>query len=304
MKTFFAVFAVSMAVAHAASPTGEKLLEEALAQPGNFNQMCSLPPPFKADAPLKLYGLGVSREFLLSGATVKRLSEHRDEVVAALCERLQAMDLAKLPPKRMPVAQKNGAWPPDSGFDARHLSGVMLGIVMELKAVEALPALLKIEGQLSSMMVAATDPAAPIPDLEVDGIVYPRNPNGAVEVRPGLFRENPETPEKVRARALIRCQVYQRELLSVMAKLLRDADFQPLLNSPIERAYGERVREAAKDSKIKGPQDIPKEDREFVRWDEIHQVPVSIGGAQAEIPFTPEVRTQIRGFVEQYLEKK
>lgn len=298
MKALALALLFSAVALRAVEPSGEALLSEAIMRPGGYNQMCSLPPPVPIDVPLPLYGLAAPRNFNLSGLVSKRLLEHRAEVVAALVRRLDAMDLAQPLPKPKPATG-----PMDSGLDAARLSGVVLDIISELKAVEALSAMLKIEAQLQSIVDRAVkDSAAPVPDLEVDGINYPQSLDLYDRVGTKVIKmvKKANAPELERERALLRCRVFQRELLSTMAKLLREAGFQPFLTSSIEQAYGDAVKKAAEKLPYKKPSDIPENERFYTSWDERYTVPV-IGRTHGTLPFTPELRAQIRGLVTQYL---
>jgi hypothetical protein len=295
-------------VAVAASP--DALLDAALRDPGSYNQMCSLPPPVKADVPLPIYGQTVPRHFNLSEKNAAKLLAQRDAVAKALAARLEAMDLARLPPK--PAPKESKAFPPPATFSTHTLSGVLLEIVIALKAAEALPGLLKVEAQLDAILAAAEkDPSAPIPELEVDGIWYPSQlqpvdyvkMDGKYEAKP-----KPDAAAILRKQHLLNCRVYQREVLSVLARLLRDAHFQPLLDSDIEKSYAAGLQEAVAKSKqlsdFKNPGDIPPDDRDYIKWDPLYNLPVAGSWPKAELPFTRKLRAQIRGFAEQFLAAK
>jgi len=286
----------------AAEPTGEALLTAAIKNPGGYDQMCASPPPVPADVPLPLYGLLARRNFHLSDFVAKQLQEHRPEVVAALVHRLEAMDLTQPSPTPKP-AQEGASGVMDSGLDTSRLSGVLIEIVLKLKAVEALPALMKIEAQLDTILdAAAKDPAAFVPDLTVDGINYPKGLETTELVRKKWVRKA-NAKEIEHEQAFIRCRVFQRELLSAMAKLLREAGFEPFLTSPIEQAYGDAIKKAAEKIPYKKATDIPEEERSYTFWDERYHVPV-IGRTHGTLPFTPELRLQIRDLVSQYFAAK
>ena len=288
--------------------TGEQLLDDAIVHPGGYNQMCMLPPPVNADVPLPLYGLRVSRHFHLSRKTADVLLARRAEVVAALSHRFDTMDLAKPAVPKKPRANDGKAvGPMESGYDPQLLSGVLIEVALSLNAVEALPGMLKVEAQLTAIIEAAeNDAAAPVPDLPVDGIMYPPEISSWERTSKGGFKEKTMTKALERGQALLRCRVYQRELLSVMAKLMRDARFQPLLNSAIERPYGDALKKNAKSDELKAikrPDDIPNKDRPWTHWDPIYNLPASAIWPKPEMPFNPEVRAQIRGFVERFIKE-
>lgn len=300
---------LSPLIARDATPTGEELLDNAIARPGAWNQMCMLPPPVKSTVPLPLYGLSVARHFNLSGKTAATLLAHRADVVAALVRRFETMDVTRSAvPKKKPVEGQKPEFPPASDLDPKLLSGVLLEVVLRLNAVEALPAMMKVEAQLAALIeVAENDASAPVPDLPVDGIWYPEELSTRERTKGDKIIPKPDANVILRRQALLRCRVYQREMLSVMVKLLRDANFQPLFDSAIERPYGDALKKAAQSDElkhIKKPADIPEKERTWIRWDSHYNLPVTSFHRVAELPFTPEVRTQIRGFVEQFVKEQ
>jgi hypothetical protein len=286
----------------AAEPTGDALLEQALRMPGNWDQMCKLPPPVAAEVPLPVYGLSVRRQNSLSKTVADHLRAHRADVVAALVKRLDAVDLTK-DPKGNPGKDEPTLALSDE--DLHRLTGPMISIVTELKAVETLPALLKIEDQLNSLAsTAEKDSTAPVPDLPVDAIVYPRELALWETGNGGHRAEKPKANEIRRKQAILRCRVYQRELLSAMAQLLREARFQPALEGQAEQSYVAALKKEAASFSYKTLEEVPADSRAFFAMDEVQKILVQYPKAKkAEIPYTPELRAQIRGFVVQYIQE-
>src|SRR5262249_49424967 len=81
---------------------------------------------------------------------------------------------------------------------------------------------------------------------------------------------------------LFAARVYQRELLSVIATLLRHEKFEPLLKSDIEARYNKLLKGE------KDPQAPPPSDYERYGL---------------YMPYTPELRQEIRGFASEFLKQ-
>lgn len=293
-----------------ATRTGEQLLDDAILRPADFDQMCSHPPTVNIDVPLPLYGLLVRRQFNLSEKQASALLARRNDVVAALVRRLDTMDLTRhAAPKKKPANSAKGGLSVLSDTDQHCFSGALLNVVMRLNAVEALPAMLKVEAQLAAVIeAAAKDNSAPVPKLEMEGIEYPNSLRAFEQFQNGSGKYESKAvanaAEIIRQQDLLHCRIYQRELLSAMAKLLRDAHFQPLLDSAIEQTYGEALKKKAQSGElraIKKPEDIPADSRSWIRWDPIYNLPAIPLRLHCEMLFTPELRAQIRGFVSQFL---
>src|SRR6185503_15255049 len=96
-------------------------------------------------------------------------------------------------------------------------------------------------------------------------------------------------------------RIFQRELLSVMAALLRQERFQPLLDSDLERNYLQYLKKEAQSEILKGikkPEDVtPKQEGwGMITFDPIHGLPV-INHWPHFTTYTPELRLKIREWV-------
>jgi hypothetical protein len=90
---------------------------------------------------------------------------------------------------------------------------------------------------------------------------------------------------------------------------VRAAKFLPFFDSPIEKAYGAAIQKTAGQRPYRELSDVPPHLRDFFEWDEHEKVVVpkyswTPNTAVASIPFTPELRMQIRGLATQYLSKQ
>jgi hypothetical protein len=99
--------------------------------------------------------------------------------------------------------------------------------------------------------------------------------------------------------------VAQREVLSVMLQLLRGQRYQPLLDSEFEKVYAAKIKDPASQEGMrdfKTPADAKAKNATWLRFDPIYHIPVSKSAPPPEMPFTPEVRAQVRGLAEQFLQ--
>jgi len=283
----------------AREPLAGDLIDKMIAQPGDYDQMCADLGPLPAKVDLPLYRFLAFREVKLSAANLHILREHRKEIVPELVQRLAALDFRRpVPPPgevkfRKPKPGEEGDIPEGdaiekSGLSPRALNGVYYTMIIGLDAVEALPELLHLEEQLRSLIAAADENRkAPLPYAQPDG----------------AFR--PKSTLSKRDNALFAARVTQRELFSVMMQLLRRQQFAPLLESNYERAYAKALKERASEEDlrdIKTPADAKAKGEEWLTFDPIYKVPVGYFHEDPTFPFSREVREELRGLVQQFLD--
>ncbi len=270
MKVSLALLAVSvfpLAPLAAGEPllAPASLLRQVLAEPGQYNQMCSLRPMIP-EVPLSIYGFVNLSELHLSEANLSKLRARRAEIIPALNEhlaKLQVQSGGSGSEQAVAFLQNN----PDE------LGVPLYEVIIDLDAVETLPALLNLEAGVAEFL--AKEPAS---------------------VAAGSF-----APAEIRP---WRTKATQRDLLSMMLQLLRRQRFQPVLDSAFEKAYAAAIRTGAdKDDlrDLKTPADAKAQGKTWVRIDPIYQLPVSIFAPKPEVPFTTEIRTEVRGFAERFL---
>lgn len=248
-----------------ADPGAAKLLDQTIRNPGYWSQMCSIPPPLPFDVPLPLYSLAVERFSTLTPENVSRLQAQRAEVVREIIARLHNLDLSRRAPQTTGYSS-----PQNSGQDPYALSGLLLQIIIDLNAVETLPELLRLESDLSQRIERANDnPYATLPDLDLDSPVIWQEMDA---LHPTPTRHEQQ---------LFAARVYHRELLSVMATLLRHEKFEPLLKSDIEARY-----------------------TEFLKHDKDSQASPALGNNRNHyLAYTPELRHEIRNFTLEFLKQ-
>lgn len=271
--------------------TGAQVLDAAIATPGNYSQMCSLPRPIAFDVPLPAYGLLAPRHFSLDEDNILKLQAYRAEVIPVLQERLKNLDLAKLATNGQPPAPRPHSMD-RSGLEPTALSAPLLQAIRVLQGVECLPELLRLEAQLHDLLAAAQGSAtAPLPALELDS---PISWQGLVV---GVHPE-------VRKDRFFACRIYQRELLGLIGHLLRREGFVPLEGTSVEKSYVEGLRKIAASDELKSfksPDDIPWDSRHWIRWDEALNIPVHVQGSVVQVPYTEAVREELRKVAADYL---
>lgn len=270
--------------------SADTLIDEAITEPGNWIQMCATPPATDPKVPLPIYSPVGWPEFRLSEENLERLRARRSVVVAALVRRLAKLDFTKPPAPSQPER-----------LDPHYYNVLMLEMVRKLNAVEALPALLHAEAQLADLLEKAeADPSVAPPQLQADHLIV----LDASPARNGK-EEAGQRARHMRTYRLVNARVAQREMLSTMLILLRAERFEPLLNFDLEKLYAHKIKQVARTKKlkdIKTAADIPEKDRPWVGFDPILNLPMNHFGLSLTVPFTPQLRVQIRGLAEQFLQ--
>jgi hypothetical protein len=267
-------------VAGSPASVGEDLIDQKIKQPGNFSQMCALPPPVSLDVPMPLYDKVTFREISLSPDDLSALRDRRGDVVLALQKRLPTFDFSKEPPPVAPIKFGQGEMTiTSSGINPHQMNSLYYDMIVGLDAVEILPQLMRLEEQLHELLTAAeADPKRLPPWVEDTGSRRNLSP---------------------RDQKLFRARIVQRELLSVMLQLLRRQRFESLLQSDLEKMYATALR-ANIPPGITGPEDAKAQGKEWLQFDPIYHLPVNYVG-KITVPYSPKVREQVRGLVGQFL---
>jgi hypothetical protein len=286
-KRWLLILPITLAAAFpiSAETSAGKLLNEIIREPGHWSQMCWMPPAIPSDVPLPYYSLVTPRYFSLSQENIARLQKARPQVLPEIVRRMGKIDISR-PPRQ----KKDAFSTTESNQDPNHLSGLLLDIILKLDAVETLPELLRLEADLDARLNTADKYGGrSLPELEVGG--------------PAFMAGVDHAKTSSRQQQMFVSRIYQRELLSVMAALLRDERFQPLLDSALERGYFELLKKQAQSEElkhIKKPEDVPPMQKGWITFDSIHQLPVAWHWPQFTT-YTPELRSQIRNWVVDYL---
>ena len=324
---FWILACVAIGTARAEEPvpamSAGELLDQAIHWPGDYKQLCADNEWDENPPPLRCYGLswGIAMPYYLSDRMKGLLHAQRDAVVREMASRFAVFDWMKPPPitsatKVPKVPLKVYTYPPNydgpaapmptepTGDNPRGVGQLMLSIASELKAVETLPGLLRVEEQLHQILekASASDVAPlPEPDFELAGYY---NQLAYLSVDEA---ETSELKKKVdRAQRIFRGRLMDAQILGVMLELLREKNYAPLEHSVFERT---RLRDALYESRstydlkeIHRAEDLPK-DQPWLRFDK------KLGFAynperSCHFPFTREARDEILALVLDYLSGK
>jgi hypothetical protein len=298
------------ALAGQENPTLREQFDKILRFPGDYRQNCDSVISFYP-APLPAFRSIMQPYAAISEANIEYLKKNRSGVIPILVSKLEAADLLRKPvpqPRDSTVTHPDPEGPEPIGVDPDSFNTPLLKIVEELDAVEVIPQLLVIEEKYLPMMQAfEKDASAPVP--QVDGAnqakVFARNLRAYDEEIKSL-RKEPKA-ELDRQRAIFRVQAVQRDVLAVFVRLMRNANYQPLLNSHLEALYG-RVLKArfGKDeelSKFKGLNDIPDYDRHYIKFHPVHKVAWR-EDSDLGIPYSPDLRKEILDLTKSFIASK
>ena len=229
----------------------------------------------------------------LSTKDLDELRRNRSEVVLALKKRLAGLDFSKDPPAAAKVSFKpNSEEVANSGQNPLQLNGLYYDMITGLDAVEVLPELLQLEDQLHSLLLAAQkNPKADPPHVEK--VWAPRTDSESE-------KELPRREEAIREGTIV-----QREILSLMTLLLRQQRFEPLLKTDLEKRYAMILKGRAEQQDLRGiknPEDAKKQGKEWVQFDPIYNLPIGYLGPDASVPYTDELRNEIRTLVHNFIQ--
>ncbi|MGC4013564.1 MAG: hypothetical protein QM755_03445 [Luteolibacter sp.] len=280
---------------HAGEPTeASKLLDKVISAPGSYSQVCDVMMA-PADLPYRAYSLSGFSGAWFSKANLAAVKADRPAIVKAIRTRLAAIDLS-----RKAVAPGIDKTPEESfdgdnfGCDPQSLNPLLLELIEDLDAIEALPELLVIEGKLVDGIAKAKDDAsAPVPVV-----------SGWSVGSQGPEKEIPEGLKLDRRINLFQARVAQRDLVILMAELMRNRAYAPYLSSQLEAAYAKGIKaRVAKDglSSYKPGEPLPKklEGMEVV-MDPILNVP-KLSHQTVSMPYTRESRDEVLAAAEKWI---
>jgi len=283
-------------------------LDDLIRWPGDYSQICdAMQKPFPATIPgfrSIMHGeAGFSKDKL---AYIKA---NRAKVLAAVGAKLEKLDLLRKPEEQKPdPAAKKGETDIDPiGLDPDSFNTLLLSIIEETDGVEALPQLLVLEDKFHALLTAAEkNPQAPLPLTDGDG----------TGIFPGDLLKEGEDPEKIspereaeidRLREVFAAQSVHRDILAICVRFMRKSGYEPMLASNLEKTYGRLLKAKWSGdeqlSKYKSSADIPKEERDSIKYDPIHKVAYMTWDT-VEIPYSAEVRTEILVLTKAFIESK
>lgn len=268
---------------------GTGLLDKVISHPGSYSQVCDVMSA-PADLPYRAFQISGFSGASFSKANLAKIKENRETVVKEIRARLLELDLkteAKTPSEDPTPEENNDG---DAyGCDPKTLNPLLLELIQEVHAVEALPELLAVESKLVKGIAEAKDDAKAAPPL-VSGW-YVANEGGSE------YDEKESDAKRDRRVNLFQARVAQRDVVMTIALLLREKTYEPYLKTRIETAYAKGIRALVKTDgldKFKPGEPVPPElEGMEIKIDPITKVPVATYSSVA-IPYSRESRDEIR----------
>jgi len=295
MKGLITCLCIVSAFHASAKPlTGPDLLDKVISHPGSYSQVCDVMMA-KSEIPYRAFTLSDANGASFSQANLRLMEANREAVITATRARLLAIDFTKnpTPPKEDPLPEENN----DGslyGNDPTTLNPLLLALILELKATEALPELLAVEEKLVQQIAAAKENAsAPVP--LVDGWFVAEEPSAD---------EEEKADRSERHHTLFQARNAQRDLVIIMQMLLRDKKYPPALKDSIETAYQKKMQALAKEEgweKFLPSWSAADDEMEYIEKSPsgvYHKVERVI-----EIPYTRESRDEVRAVAEQWVKE-
>lgn len=275
------------------------LLDKVIQFPGSYSQVCDIMMA-TPDLPYHAYTLSGFAGASFSKSNLMAMTQNREALVKAIRARLLEIDLVR----KAEEAKKDPAPEVDEdgdniGCDPKVLSPLLLELILELDAIEALPELLVLEAKIVKGIAAAKN----------DAKVAPPSVGGwyvAEEVKD--YDENEPEAKRDRRIQLFQSRVAQRDLVILMGRLLREKNYAPYMTTALEKAYVKGIKAEAKERGISDykPGDKFTGEKEFlndtVEIDPPSKVPVMMY-TSIEIPYSRESRDEVRAVAAKWIEE-
>jgi hypothetical protein len=226
------------------------LLDRIISHPGSYSQVCDMMIA-ETDIPYRAFELTDFSGASFSKANQALIENNRGPLIEAIRARLLELDFtceAKFPVEDPKPEENNDG---DAyGCDPKSLNPLLLGLIRQLQAIETLPELLVVEEKLvKGIAQAKNDTKSPVP-VVAGWFVGFQTTN----------LKNQTDMERDRYSNLFQARVAQRDLVMLMAVLMREKSFGPYLKSSLETAYVQGLKKnAAGYPKYKPGDPLPKE---------------------------------------------
>ena len=262
-----------------------RLLDRIISHPGSYSQVCDIMTA-EVDIPYRAFELTDFSGASFSKANQALIDKNRGPLIEAIRARLLELDFTReaMAPGEDPKPEENedgDAY----GCDPKSLNPLLLGLIQQLQAIETLPELLVVEEKLvKGIAQAKNDPKSPAPVVAGWSV--------------GFFTKNPESQtdaERDRKSNLFQARVAQRDLVMLMAVLMREKSYSPYLKTSLETAYVRGLKQnAAGYPKYKPGDPLPEEKygRDF-NLDPVTRI-LRRERDFVSIPYTRESRDEIR----------
>jgi hypothetical protein len=267
------------------TPAADALLDKIISHPGSYSQVCDIMTA-EADIPYRAFELTDFSGASFSKTNQALIDKNRGPLIEAIRARLLQVDFTReaKAPGEDPKPEEN--FDGDAyGCDPQSLNPLLLELIRQLNAIETLPELLIVEQKLvKGIARAKNDPKSPAPIVAGWFI--------------GFFTKNWESQteaERDRNSKLFQARVAQRDLVMLMAVLMREKSYGPYLKSSLETAYVRGLKKNAMDyPKYKPGDPLPEEKygRGF-KLDPVTRI-IRREGDFVSIPYSRESRDEVR----------
>lgn len=287
------VFAALTAVSQAES--ADRLLDDLISHPGSYAQVCDIMSA-PADIPYQAFEITDFAGAGFSKTNLAAIAKNRAGLVESVRAKLRSIDLGR-------ASRQPGLDPrPEENFDGeafgcdpQSLNPLLLTLIQKLHAIEALPELLALEQKLVDGIAKAKDDAK---------AAVPLVSGWQVQMETDTYDENEPDAKRDRRNNLFQARVAQRDLVMLMAVLMRGKSYEPYLATTLEKKYVASITAQAKEFKLpkiaKGGE-VPKE----VEGMEVHRDPISgllvRDWSPVKIPYSRESRDEVRAAAEKWI---
>lgn len=293
MNKFILPFQVALiVVAFAESPAGNSLLDQLISRPGSYSQVCDV-MSMPADIPYRAFELTDFAGASFSKTNQALMDKNRDALVKSIRARLLAVDFKREVDSPIEDLKPEENLDGDAfGCDPKSLNPLLLDLILRLHAIETLPELLIVEQKLvKGIAQAKNDPISPAPQVAGWFVGYSYSNS-----------EKKTDAERDRFSQLFQARVAQRDLIMLMALLLREKSYASYLNTSIEAAYAKKLKKDAAGYpayQVGAPLPEGAYGRNFV-LDPIVQV-LRLERDFVSIPYTRESRDEVRAAATKWL---
>ena len=275
--------------------TGAELLDKLIAAPGSYSQVCDV-LTVSQEIPFKAFQIQDYAGAYFSDSNLALMKARRGEVVEAVRKRLGEIDLTRepVPPKADPKATKEELEMAECyGADPLSLNSFLFEIIRQTAATEAMPELLALETRLVDAIAKAKEGGNP---PEVSGWY--------AAMIGEKYDENEPEAKRDRRSKLNRSRIAQRDLVTLIATLMRGEKYAPYLATDFEKAYVAGLRKQAKEAgypTLAADAEIPK------KLSELAVVRDPISGIlcdkyqQVEIAYSRPLRDGVREAAEKWI---
>lgn len=273
-----------------------KLLDALISHPGSYSQVCDVMMAAQA-LPYRAFAISDFQGADFSKSNQAKITANRVPLLSAIRKRLSTMGFTKA--AKFPGIDSHpeeNSYGDAYGCDPYVLNPLFLDLIRQLHGIEALPELLVLEGKLvNEIAKTKNDVAAKAPVVTGwnMGIISGRG-----------VTENEDEWVRQRRWGLFQARVAQRDLVMLMALLMREKSYPVYLKSSIEIAYEKGLRSQAKKGKFPHVSDAANAPAEVdgmdVKYDPITQL-LYQPYLPIEIPYTRESRDEVRAAAEKWI---